>query len=197
MQKIRRRRVGEILISEGIISQEQLTAALQEQLQTGETVGEILLKHSIVSENDLVRAICIQYQLPFIRPANYDIPSHLLDCFKAEFLYKHRVLPLDRIGNCTIVALGEIPSEEIEQTIRQQLNTLVYYYFAPSSDVAHKIREHFGLSHEQLINLDNQRARRNREGNEPAASVPEGHESLLATLDNSWEKIFDEAQQNL
>ncbi|MBI2996039.1 MAG: hypothetical protein HYY52_04970 [Candidatus Melainabacteria bacterium] len=58
--------LGEILISLGVLTEEQLSIALKEQetidLQGKEhkPVGQILLEHGFISPNDLIEAIKIQ-----------------------------------------------------------------------------------------------------------------------------------------
>ena len=58
--------LGEILISLGVLTEEQLNLALKEQetsdLQGKEhkPIGQILLEHGFISPNDLIEAIKIQ-----------------------------------------------------------------------------------------------------------------------------------------
>ncbi|MGB9893305.1 MAG: hypothetical protein ACPLRA_02750, partial [Candidatus Saccharicenans sp.] len=44
------RRLGELLLRDGVIAQEQLAAALRKQKRTGETLGEILVAEGLVDE---------------------------------------------------------------------------------------------------------------------------------------------------
>ncbi|MFQ5655003.1 MAG: hypothetical protein ACE5GW_09765 [Planctomycetota bacterium] len=196
MQKIRRRKLGEILVSQGLVNRDALQVALQKQTETGDPIGEILLKEGVITESDIVRCICSQYQIPFIRPSAYQINAELFEGFTAEFLYRHRVVPLDRIGKCVIIALGEIPPEWVEKKLVDILKGELYYYFSPITDVETTLCKHFSLSQEQIFAIDEERRAMNRMGQEPAASVTVG-ESLFENLDSSWEAIFDEAEKNL
>jgi type IV pilus assembly protein PilB len=56
---ITRRRIGEVLLSEGRISQDQLQAALAEQKQTGELLGAILYGHGWITREDLSRVLAL------------------------------------------------------------------------------------------------------------------------------------------
>ncbi len=197
MQKNRRRKFGEILMSEGLITREVLQTALQRQTRSGESLGEILLAESIINESDIVRCICIQYQLPFIRPSQYHVDANLLDSFSSEFLYRNRIVPLDRIGSTAIVALGEIlDSKAVEKELQEKLESKIYYYFSPVSDVEDVLRKHFSIGPEQAMAMDDERRARNRGGQEPAASI-QVTENTGSGLDSSWEAIFDEAEKNV
>ena len=158
MQKNRRRKFGEIMMSEGLITREVLQTALQRQTRSGESLGEILLAENIITESDIARCICIQYQLPFIRPSRYDISGVLLDVFTSDFLYQHRIVPLDKIGSTAIVALGEIlESKAVEKELQDKLESKIYYYFSPVSDVEEVLRVHFSIGPEQAIAIDDER----------------------------------------
>lgn len=196
LQKIRRRRFGDILLAEGVINQEQLQSALKTQAETGDSIGEILLREGLATEGDIVRTICLQYQLPFINPSLYEVDTGLLEVMPPEFMYKWRMLPLDRIGDTVIIALGEIPSEEVEQEFTAAFDANLAVYFSPAKEIEELLRAHFSLSQDQIAILDSQRRSRNRTGDESAA-VAVDSKNLLSTLDSSWEAIFDEAEDNI
>lgn len=197
LQKIRRRRFGDILVSEGVINPEQLQAALTEQAQTGETVGEVLLRNKQLTETDIVRTICVQFQLPFISPALYELDISLVETFPAQFLYENRVLPMDRIGSTVILALGEIPSEEVEKHIETTLGAELAYFFCPFSEIELFVRTHFSLTQDQAVAFDEARRQRNRGGKTATSDSAALPNNLFESLDSSWETIFDEAENNL
>ncbi|MGA1489734.1 MAG: hypothetical protein ACO4B4_09955 [Planctomycetota bacterium] len=213
MQKIRRRKFGEILVAEGIISRESLRSALERQRGTGLTVGELLLQEGVIAESDIVRCICSQYQLPFIRPSAYEASSKLLDEFGADFLFKNKVVPLDRIGSCVILAVAEIPEERVERAIIDKCGCDIYYYVSPITDVENTLRIHFQLGQEKMLALNelrrSERARGQLESPPPSFGSTGDHATAVVTgsargpspvlesLDSSWESIFDEAEQNL
>ena len=197
MQK-RRRKFGAILISEGLITREQLQAALERQEETGVALGEILLNEKVITETDVVRCICIQYQLPFIRPSDYDLDPKYLNRFSGEFLYKYRMVPLDRIGSCCTMALAEIvESPEVEREIIAKMEAKPYYFFSPMTDVEKILRDHFKLSQEDMIRIDGERRVSYQQATQPAATVTLNEDIFDEVEDSSWESIFDEAEKNI
>lgn len=198
MQKIRRRKFGEILLAENLISREQLQVALDTQAQTGESVGEVLVRQGVITETDVVRCICTQYQLPFIRPTHYQIDSALLDLFDGTFLYRERIAPLEIIGNAVIIALADIPNEAVEQEVCTKIGKDPYYYFAPTSDVEQLLRAHFEFSQEKLLAIE--AARRNRlrtVSGQGAPAAPHSPTHATKSLDSTWESIFDQAEKSV
>lgn len=201
LQKTRRRRFGDILVSEGMLNPDQLNAALQDQTETGDTLGDTLLRLGWVSEGDIVRTICVQYQLPFINPANYDIDSTLLEKLPIEFMYRYRILPLGRIGGIVIVALGEIPPEEVELELASALEGELAFYFSSVKEIEALLTARFSLSQDQVYSFDSNRRRprpaKGATAGSTAAVLPDTPASLLDALDSSWESIFDEADSNV
>ena len=222
VQKIRRRKFGEILVAEGVISRESLQQALDRQRGSGLTVGELLLQEGVITESDIVRCVCSQYQLPFIRPSSYEFEGALLNEFGADFLFKYKVVPLDRIGDCVILAVAEIPDEKVEKLLIDKCGCDIYYYVSPLTDVENTLRKHFKLGQDKMIALNEMRRSERARGQltQPSHGPTRGasapgvppmgqaapakqksndptQSKLLESLDASWETIFDEAEQNL
>jgi CHASE2 domain-containing sensor protein len=73
----RPKRLGEILIENGLLTKSQLEFALGIQKKEGGLIGEILLKHGFVSEKDIVNALIKQ----------------------EEYIYVHKETPLEALKN--------------------------------------------------------------------------------------------------
>ncbi len=219
MQKIRRRKFGEMLVAENIISRENLQAALQRQRGSGLSVGELLLQEGMITESDIVRCVCSQYQLPYIRTATYQYDVSLINKFGADFLFKTKIVPLDRIGDCVIFAVAEVPHETVERKLIDAAGCDIYYYVSSMSDVENTLRKHFKLGQEKMMALNelrrSERAQNQLTGSaQPAVShatqrrraaisdstvseTQSSQSNLLKSFDASWESIFDEAEKNL
>lgn len=195
MQKLRRKKFGEILIAEGVISRDHLQQALEVQRQTGETLGEILLRESIISESDIIRCICTQYGLPFLRLSSYNIERTLFEQFDPEFLFINRVLPIDKIGNCHLVCIGEIPDEAAEEHLRERLSEDLHFYFVPAAELEQTLAQAFSFSQEQILSMNEKRRAQIRGGRAtPPVAAPN---PTSGEPGDSWESIFDEAEDNI
>ena len=58
-------RLGDILIREGLITREQLSAALSEQKSTGHRLGFVLVKLGLVQELEVTKVLARQYRMRF------------------------------------------------------------------------------------------------------------------------------------
>ena len=75
-----RKRIGDRLLDAGLITQEHLDIAVQEQKKTGELLGAILFSHGFISQNDLLQVLSCSHDgsaeaLP--KEESVDIPEEL------------------------------------------------------------------------------------------------------------------------
>ena len=89
-----RPRVGEILVSAGIIDEMQLTTALGEQSRWGKRLGVTLIKMGMVEEGHLIRALAKQLDLPVASLAGKRILPEVIALVPARLASKHGVIPL-------------------------------------------------------------------------------------------------------
>jgi type IV pilus assembly protein PilB len=103
-----RLKLGEILVSEGLIDDFQLRTALTEQERFGGRLGVTLVKMSFLTEDDLVRTLARRLQLPAVRLEGKRIDPGVLRLVDLDFAHKHGVLPLfkAREGGIEVLYLG-------------------------------------------------------------------------------------------
>src|SRR3990172_8932103 len=74
-----RKRIGEQLIEAGLITEEQLGIALNEQKKTGELIGSILFSRGFISQKDLFKVLFISHEgaTPTPREEAVEIPEEI------------------------------------------------------------------------------------------------------------------------
>jgi type IV pilus assembly protein PilB len=100
-------RLGELLIAEGLINREQLTAGLAEQKATGHRLGYVLVKLGLVQEIEITKFLGRQYRMPAVDLARFEVDPKILKMVPAEFAQKNVVLPLKREGRTLTIAMAD------------------------------------------------------------------------------------------
>jgi len=100
-----RERLGEMLVEEGIIRQDQLQEALAKQGGTGKFIGQILVELGYVPEQDLAAFLVRQCRIPHLNLLDYEIKQETLELVPYEICRDHRVLPVDKLGSMLTVAM--------------------------------------------------------------------------------------------
>jgi type IV pilus assembly protein PilB len=141
--KLTKKRLGEILVSEELVSEEQVQEALKKQKETGGLLGECLVKLGYITEMDIARVIASQFGLPYLDSTKYFIEKEILTILPVSVLREHHFVPLDKIGNILVIAVSGLLNEkvfaELEKTTGCQINLLV----GTTSQVEKVIREKF------------------------------------------------------
>ena len=201
--KLRRRPFGEILVSDGLISHEQLEEALAIQRTCGDTLGSILLDLGYIVETDIVKALSIQYQLPCMSPANYEIDKKLLAPHDAIYLHRHLILPVDQLGSLLLVLLCDIPTKKVLEEIQEVSKSDLAVFLGTSSEIKKALMELMPISEQDEESIRESRLASSDDLTEAAHATGEidsieeldiSSEKLLSSLDAAWESIFVESK---
>ncbi|KPK80458.1 MAG: type II secretion system protein GspE [Gemmatimonas sp. SM23_52] len=99
--------IGDLLVREGLITEEQLKAALNEQRANGHRLGYTLVAMGVVSETDLTRVLARKYRVKAVDLSRIDhIDGRVIKMVKPEIAVRHLVLPLRRVGRTLTVAMA-------------------------------------------------------------------------------------------
>jgi type IV pilus assembly protein PilB len=103
----RRGRLGELLVAEGYISQQQLQDALREHRRSKERLGSVLARKGLVSEDQLVEILSSEHGLPSVTIEDHSIDPATLALIPQHIARKYDVLPLGRMANGITLAMAD------------------------------------------------------------------------------------------
>jgi len=104
--QIPKKRIGELLISEGLITEKQLEEALKMQGSHGGKVVENLVALGYLDLRTFVTFLAKQPGVASIDISNYEVPRELASLIPREFAYKHEVFPIDKLGRLLTVGMA-------------------------------------------------------------------------------------------
>lgn len=102
-----RKRLGEILIDEGLITEPQLMEALAGAKEAGLKLGEFLNQRGIVSETATLDAIARQMNLRKYDPGDYTISPDLAELLDVDTAVKFSAVPLEKKEGILTVAMTD------------------------------------------------------------------------------------------
>src|SRR5680860_683238 len=102
-----RKRLGEILIAGGVISPTHLEEALAMQKSLGLRLGEVLIKQGLVTEEDILRTMQSQLGLPSIDLNRLVVPEQILRLLPENVVRKYTVLPVEMSNAQLLVAMSD------------------------------------------------------------------------------------------
>jgi len=119
-------RIGALLVSEGLITREQLAQALQEQRSSGGRLGYTIVKLGMVDELTLTRLLARQYKIPAVDLTKSDIDPALVRLVPAEIAIQHLVLPLKREGRVLYVAMADPTNIRVIDDLKFRTRSDIY-----------------------------------------------------------------------
>ena len=139
-----RKKIGEILIEEKLITEEQLSEALETQRLTGQKVGQILIDKGFIKENVLYKVLADKLGCKYVDLENYEINANVVTKISQTLAQKHKAVPIDIENNKLKVAMSE-PTNIIEiKKIMLYTNMKVVVYLASERQITAVINKYFG-----------------------------------------------------
>jgi type IV pilus assembly protein PilB len=101
--------LGQVLLSHGVVTEEQIDAALDRQSETGhrKLLGELLVELGYCTENQITAALADAYDLPYAQVSPKLCDAGVMEILPREFIEEHVVLPLFKVNNVLTVAVSE------------------------------------------------------------------------------------------
>lgn len=100
-------RLGELLVRNELINDQQLHDALEDQKAQGGRLGSSLIKLGFVKEEQLSAFLSKQYGVPSINLSEFEIDSDVIRQIPPEVAQKYQIVPVNRAGSTLIVAMND------------------------------------------------------------------------------------------
>jgi len=133
--KLIRKKLGEVLVDEGLVKDDQIQEALRRQRATGEGFIEILVSMGFVTEQDVARTLVKQSGLPYIDASRYRINKDGVQAVPAELMWQNQMIVLDKIGKTLLVATSNVISTEIPEKLERVSGSQIFVYVSTTGQI--------------------------------------------------------------
>jgi type IV pilus assembly protein PilB len=149
-------RLGEILLKESLITQDQLDKALEFQRANGGKLGSCLTKMGFITDDDITGVLSRQYGVPSINLKYYEIDPGVIKLIPQDTALRYQVIPLSRVGSVLTIAMTDPTNVFAMDDIKFMTGFNVEPVVASESAIADSISRFYGgggSNHEELSNL--------------------------------------------
>jgi type IV pilus assembly protein PilB len=149
-------RLGEILLKESLITQDQLDKALEFQRSNGGKLGSCLTKMGFITDDDITGVLSRQYGVPSINLKYYEIDPNVIKLIPQDTALRYQVIPLSRVGSVLTIAMTDPTNVFAMDDIKFMTGFNVEPVVASESAIAEAISRFYGgsaSSHEELSSL--------------------------------------------
>ncbi len=138
-----RPRLGEILISAGVLAEAQLQAALGEQRKWGDRLGRTLVHMGFISDEALGQALSRQLHLPTCRPDVAALPPGVTDHLGVLACERYGVMPLGVENGALKVATADPSNAPVLDELASVVGMRVDPVIATEAAIGRAIRKHY------------------------------------------------------
>lgn len=112
------KRLGELLVGEGILTPQQLVEGLKHQQENGGFLGQSLVALGFVSQDTIQQFVVKQFNIPHLNLLDYSINKQALDLIPEEVCMRLKLLPIDKLGRILTVAMIDPLDEAALEEVR-------------------------------------------------------------------------------
>jgi MSHA biogenesis protein MshE len=100
-------RLGDVLVQQKLISQEQLQQTLDLQRTTGKKVGRLLIETGVITEELLANGLARQLRIPFVNLKTFPFRADVIKLLPEAMARRFKALALEDKGDVLLVALAD------------------------------------------------------------------------------------------
>jgi len=143
----RKLRLGDILVSQGLLTAEQLEQALAEQKKSRLKLGQYLVTNGIITDSEIANALHVQLNIERVDLRGIRISPEVIGLISGSILRKHRVVPIGfdpNDSNALLLAMSDPLDITAQDDISIITNLRVEPRIATESEVHGLLDRHFG-----------------------------------------------------
>jgi len=141
-------RIGDRLVSSGVISNDQLEFALKEQKRTGERLGTILRQLNLITEEDLAKVLAEAAGIEHLNIRNLSIDPNVVNALPEAVARKYKVFPIATENNSVTVAMADPMDVATIDRVQQQTHRYVKVVSSTEFDILTTIDKYYGAVRE-------------------------------------------------
>lgn len=145
LQRSGKKRLGDILIETGLLTQSELDKALSLQKGTGKLLGTILVENDFVSEDELLGAIQRQMNIDRVKLSEVKIPESALKlCDDIGFMKRNSCIPYKVENGSLYIAMSDPLNNRVIDDMSIKVGLRVLPVITTSQDIAVALDKYYG-----------------------------------------------------
>jgi type IV pilus assembly protein PilB len=140
-------KLGDLLVKESLISQQQLKEALEYQRVNGGRLGNCLIKLGFVTDDEITAILSRQYGVPSINLSFFDVDPSIVKLIPIETAQKYQILPLSRVGSTLTIAMIDPTNVFAMDDIKFMTGFNIEPVVASETAIREAIDKYYGSTH--------------------------------------------------
>ncbi|MDD5679690.1 MAG: type II secretion system ATPase GspE [Candidatus Omnitrophica bacterium] len=145
--------LGKLLMDRGMITENQLQQALDEQRYTGKLLGRTLVELGFVKEEDILKTLGIQAGIEFVDLSKISIPKNVLQKISPTIIKIYKILPIKFENGLLTIAMSDPLNVDVSDDLRFMLGCNIKGVIATEASILDAIQKHYGEGGESIDEL--------------------------------------------
>ena len=135
-----------ILVSEGVISAEQLAEAVRMATSSGKKVQDEVVRLGYATGDKVMKALAKAYRMPFVDLTGIEVDEDVVGKLPESVARENSIFPLADLGGTLRIATCDPSDMDAQEKLSFILNREIEMAIAPREQIVEAINRHYGLS---------------------------------------------------
>lgn len=144
------RKLGQILVDMGYLTDDQLWDVLEEQKQSSGLIGQVAVRMGMVTEDQVTEALAEQWGMPVINLAETNIPGAVLELVPQTMAEIYKIMPVSLRNDILTVAMADPQNVAALDDLRNFLGNEVQGAVSSVADVEEAIARYYADREESI-----------------------------------------------
>lgn len=137
------KKLGEILVDDGVISHEQLNECLARQRKSKKKLGDLIVELGYSTEAKIARALSKQLNLPYMDLTFTSATIAALEFIPKDFAVKHTLIPLRVTGSTIEIAMANPMDIDAVKELKNLLKKDIFLSISTPTEIKNAIQRHY------------------------------------------------------
>lgn len=139
-------KIGEILVKQGLLKPDQLSAAVEEQKKSGTKITTAVVQLGFLKENQILRALEKNFGVPGVEVNNFEIDASVIAMIPRDVCDKNTLIPLQKAGATLVVAFADPSNIIVKEDLRFITRCRIQPVVATETAIVSAIDKYYGGS---------------------------------------------------
>ncbi len=138
-----RKRLGDILIDAGLLTQSEMEHALNIQKRTGKKLGEVLIEERMLSEKQIIEVLEFQLGIPHMDLNKHYIDPEITRLVSEKLARRHSLIPIKIDRDKLVIAMADPLNIFAIDDVRIETGMVVEPVISTKADILNAIDQHY------------------------------------------------------
>ena len=139
--------IGDLLVTMGHISKQQLAEALDLQKEKGGKLGQVLVSMGAITDEEIVKALSIKFVMPMVDLRKTEVSETVMKMVPLIMVRRFNVMPISRSGNTLCVAISDPTRVSEIKALKLLTGCEVQPFLTTEAQIDEAIEKHYEAPH--------------------------------------------------